>query len=189
MNYVRLVPGAGGVPTNIDFASVTNFNTVDVTYKTVLDGIPVGRLRNNPGFFGAGCDDVTASHARTDDILEWFESATICRPPTQGSVPIIDPPLPPSFRHALGNAYPNPMNPTTRIQFTNGVSNGRVKVEIFDVTGRLVRSLVDSKLPAGVHEVVWDGAGDGGSIVPSGMYFYRMTADGFLSARKLILSK
>jgi hypothetical protein len=190
LNYRRLVPGQGGVLTDIAYASVSNHNTVDVTYKTVLDGISVGRMRTNAGFFGVGCDDTGASLARTDDILDWFGAASICRiPAALVDVPVEGGPQPPAFRHALGNAYPNPMNPTTRIQFTNGVANGRVKVEIFDVTGRLVRSLVDSKMPAGVHEVTWDGANEGGSSVPSGMYFYRMTADDFVSAKKLVVSK
>jgi hypothetical protein len=190
MNYVRLVPGQGGSPTDIAFASVTNHNTVDVTYKTVLDGISVGRMRTNAGFFGVGCDDTGASLARTDNVMDWFASAAICRlPAALVDVPVLGGPQPPAFRHALGNAYPNPMNPTTRIQFTNGVANGRVKVEIFDVTGRLVRTLVDSKMPAGVHEVTWDGAAESGSTVPSGMYFYRMTADDFVSAKKLVVSK
>jgi hypothetical protein len=190
LNYRRLVPGQGGVLTDIDYAAVSNFNTVDVTYKTVLDGISVGRMRTNAGFFGVGCDDLGASYARTDNILDWFGATTICRVPAAlVDVPVEGGPQPPAFRHALGNAYPNPMNPTTRIQFTNGVANGRVKVEIFDVTGRLVRSLVDAKMPAGVHEVTWDGANEGGSSVPSGMYFYRMTADDFVSAKKLVVSK
>ena len=83
------------------------------------------------------------------------------------------------------------MNPTTRIQFTNGTENGRVVLQIFDVTGRLVRKLVDGKMTAGVHEVTWDGSFDNGSAAPSGMYFYRMTADGgsFASAKKLVMMK
>jgi hypothetical protein len=190
LNYSRLVPGQGGTLTDVPFAAVTNHNTVDVTFKTVLDGISVGRMRSNAGFFGVGCDDTGAAFARTDNVLDWFGAASICRiPAALVDVPVLEGPQPPAFRHALGNAYPNPMNPTTRIQFTNGVANGRVKVEIFDVTGRLVRTLVDSKLPAGVHEVTWDGANEGGSSVPSGMYFYRMSADDFVSAKKLVVSK
>jgi len=189
LNYSRLVPGTGGTPTNIPFAAVSNLNVIDVLYHTVLDGIPVGRMRSNAGFFGVGCDDVTASYARTDNVLDWFGMAVTCRIPTSpADVPEIGVP-PPGFRHALGNAYPNPMNPTTRIQFTNGTANGRVRVEIFDVTGGLVRSLVDARMPAGVHEVTWDGGNETGSSVPSGLYFYRMTADGFVSAKKLVVSK
>ncbi|TPW08968.1 MAG: FG-GAP repeat protein, partial [bacterium] len=190
MDYERLVPGTGGTPTPVSFASVSNLNTVDVQFKTVLDGISVGRLRSNAGYFGAGCDDLTAAYARVDDVHDWFGAASSCDIKFIGAdVPIDGGPPPPAFRHALGNAYPNPLNPTTRIQFTNGEANGRVQLEIFDVTGRLIRRLVDAKLPAGVHDITWDGADDGGSTVPSGMYFYRMTAEGFVSARKLVVSK
>ncbi|TPW17339.1 MAG: hypothetical protein FD129_417 [bacterium] len=190
LRYSRLVPGTGGVPTAVDFAAVSNYNTEGTVYKTVLDGIAVGRMRTNPGFSGVGCDDVSAAYARVDDVHDWFAATDICRlPAALVDVPGVGGPKPPSFRHALGNAYPNPMNPTTRIQFTNGVAGGRVKIEIFDVTGRLVRGLVDAKLPAGVHDVTWDGARDDGSNVPSGMYFYRMTTDDFVSAKKLVVSK
>ncbi|HEX7879565.1 MAG TPA: FlgD immunoglobulin-like domain containing protein [Candidatus Eisenbacteria bacterium] len=190
LNYRRLVPGQGGALTDIGFASVTNLNTIDVSYRTALDGISVGRMRSNAGYFGVGCDDVTASYERTDDVLDWLGGPLNCRvPQALVDVPeLLDLPAP-AFRHALGNAYPNPMNPTTRIQFTNGTANGRVKVEIFDVTGRLVRSLVDAKMPAGVHEVTWDGGNEAGSSVPSGMYFYRMSAEDFVAAKKLLVSK
>jgi hypothetical protein len=173
-----------------NFASVSNHNTVDVDFKTLLDGFQIGRLRSNPGYFAAGCNDATAAYNRMDAILDWFGSTTNCRiPASLVDVPGDGGPVVPGFRHALGNAYPNPMNPTTRIQFTNGVANGRVKIEIFDIAGRLVRELIDSRLPAGVHEVTWDGMSQKGSSVPSGMYFYRMTADDFVSAKKLIVSK
>jgi flagellar hook assembly protein FlgD len=89
----------------------------------------------------------------------------------------------------LGNAYPNPMNPTTRIQFTNETEGGKVTLQIFDVTGRLVKTLVNGNLTAGPHEVVWDGTTDSGSSTPSGMYFYKMTAGNFVSAKKLVVMK
>ncbi|HEX7879575.1 MAG TPA: FlgD immunoglobulin-like domain containing protein [Candidatus Eisenbacteria bacterium] len=183
INYVK-----SGVDRN--YASITNWNTVDVDYKTVLDGFQVGRLRSNAGFFGVGCDQVAAAHNRLDAILDWFGTAATCKVPAAlVDVPVDGGPGVPGFRHALGNAYPNPMNPTTRIQFTNGVANGRVKLEIFDISGRLVRTLVDDRMSAGVHEVTWDGMAQKGNPVPSGMYFYRMTADDFVSAKKLVVSK
>jgi hypothetical protein len=187
LNYVKLAVNRG-------FASVTNFNTLDVNYKTVLDGMAVGRLRATPAntHVAVQCTVTTASTARTDNVLDWFTTAANCRiPGGLSDVPGFETPKPPQFRAALGNAYPNPMNPTTRIQFTNGTENGKVTLQIFDVTGRLVKNLVDGKMAAGVHEVTWDGLTEGGSSAPSGMYFYKMTGDNgnFTSSKKLVMMK
>jgi hypothetical protein len=187
LNYVKNAA-------NVAYASVTNHNTIDVDYKTVLDGFAVGRARTTPAnpHIQSLCTVTGASITRTDNVLDWFASATSCRIPLNlQDVPLIDPPKPPAFRTALGSAWPNPMNPTTRIQFTNGTENGRVVLQIFDVTGRLVRRLVDGKMTAGVHEVTWDGSLDNASAAPSGMYFYRMTADGgsFSAAKKIVMMK
>jgi hypothetical protein len=183
LNYVK-----NGI--NRGFASVTNFNTLDVNYKTVLDAVEVGRLRSNNGYFNFGCNTTTASIDRTDDVLDWFGSPANCKLPAGLlDVPGEGVPKPPEYRHALGNAYPNPMNPTTRIQFTNGTANGRVTLSIYDVTGRLVKTLVNGNLTAGVHEVVWDGTSDAGRPASNGMYFYRMSSPGFESSRKLVVMK
>jgi hypothetical protein len=180
--------------------SVTNHNTVDVDYRTVTDGVAVGALRNTtgtPNNLALCAANTAASLSRTSDVLTWFGSAALCGIPAAiVDVPgDIEGPKPPQFRHALGNAYPNPMNPVTRIQFTNGVENGRVSLEIFDVTGRLVKSLVNERMTAGVHEVQWDGSTDNGSSASSGMYFYKMTGEKddngapFVSSKKLVIMK
>lgn len=173
-----------------NYMSVTNWNTLDFDFKTVIDGTSVGRLRANAGYYNVGCSDVTASYARTDDVLDWFASALSCKKPAGlVDVPLPEGPSVPTFRHALGNAYPNPMNPATTIQFTNGINNGHVSLQIFDVTGRLVKTLVDGKLTAGAHEVSWDGSDNAGHSAPNGMYFYRMSADNFVSAKKIVMMR
>jgi len=73
----------------------------------------------------------------------------------------------------LGN-MPNPFNPQTEIIFTLAADT-RVKLEVFDLRGRLVRTLEESLHPAGVNRVKWDGRTDEGREAPSGAYFYRLT--------------
>ena len=188
LNYVKNAVNTG-------FASVTNWNTIDVDYKTVLDGVAVGRVRTTPvnSHIPVLCTVTGAAVTRSDNVLDWFASqVSNCKLPSGlVDVPGFESPKPPAFRAALGNAYPNPMNPTTRIQFTNGTENGRVTLQIFDVTGRLVKNLVDGKLGAGVHEVTWDGSFEDGSSAPSGMYFYKMTGDNgaFSASKKLVMMK
>jgi len=96
------------------------------------------------------------------------------------------------FANRLGHARPNPFNPVTTIDYSLAGEN-RVTIRVFDAAGRVVRTLVDSQVEAGLHTAVWDGATDTGSRAASGVYFVRMKADraakGFRASRKLVLLK
>ncbi len=84
--------------------------------------------------------------------------------------------------------YPNPFNPHTTIEFTlPGLESGDVELAVFDSRGRRVRTLLDGKLEPGKHCVAWDGRGDGGGDNASGVYFYRLKADGRTLVRKMLL--
>ncbi|MFQ5599850.1 MAG: putative glycoside hydrolase [Candidatus Krumholzibacteriia bacterium] len=81
---------------------------------------------------------------------------------------------------------PNPFNPWTRIRF--GLAReGHAHVAVYDVAGRLVRTLVDRQLPAGSHRARWDGSDWRGRRMGSGIYLYRLTAPGFTRTRKMVL--
>jgi len=67
------------------------------------------------------------------------------------------------------------------------VKAGRVRIDVFDASGRLVRTLLDEYRGAGRHSVVWDGRNNAGSVVPSGIYFYRINTGEFTATRKMIL--
>ncbi len=88
----------------------------------------------------------------------------------------------------LDQNFPNPFNPTTTIAF-HLPHVSRITLHVFDVTGRRVRTLVNGKLPAGAHRVVWDGTDDGGRAVAGGVYFYRLQAGDFVATRKMLLIK
>jgi flagellar hook assembly protein FlgD len=62
-----------------------------------------------------------------------------------------------------------------------------VRLDVFDVSGRLLATSVDAARGAGRHRVEWNGRDAGGSLVPSGIYFYRMKTAGFEATRKMIL--
>lgn len=82
---------------------------------------------------------------------------------------------------------PNPFNPSTTIRF-DLPAQARTTLRIYDVSGRLVRTLVDEVLSRGTrHEAVWDGRTDGGREAPSGVYFYRLTAGSVTETRKMVL--
>ena len=74
-------------------------------------------------------------------------------------------------------AAPNPLNPQTEIRF-NLAQPGEVVVRIYDLGGRLVRTLSPGRLAAGPQAVMWDGRGSGGATLASGVYFGRLLLDG-----------
>ena len=88
----------------------------------------------------------------------------------------------------LEQNVPNPFNPTTTISF--GLARGGVvSLRVYDVAGKLVRTLVDGARPAGHHQEEWDGRDGKGTAVSSGVYFYRLTTPGFDETRKMVLLK
>ncbi|MBD3404223.1 T9SS type A sorting domain-containing protein [candidate division GN15 bacterium] len=86
----------------------------------------------------------------------------------------------------LAQNYPNPFNPTTTIRY-NLPSAAHATLEIYNSVGRLVRTLVGQRQPAGEHRVIWDGLDDSGSAVASGVYLYRLTTPDLSQSRKMLL--
>lgn len=87
---------------------------------------------------------------------------------------------------------PNPFNPRTMISFVIAGSSGgnaRVSLLVFDVQGRLVRTLIDDSLSAGPHATVWDGRNDNGAALASGIYCVRLTAGSHTAKKQLVLLK
>jgi hypothetical protein len=86
----------------------------------------------------------------------------------------------------LAQNFPNPFNPATKIAFGLAVS-GRVRLRIYDASGRLVRALVDETRPAGHYIEPWDGRDAHGIAAASGVYFYQLEAGAFTETRKMVL--
>lgn len=89
---------------------------------------------------------------------------------------------------ALRGNYPNPFNPRTTIRFDVPESSS-VRLEVFDMMGRQVATLVDASYSAGQYEVQWNATNDAGEQVASGIYVYRMQAGQFESVSKMVLMK
>jgi hypothetical protein len=92
------------------------------------------------------------------------------------------------FVTRLDQNRPNPFNPSTEIQYRIG-NEAHVNLKIFDVTGRLIRTLVDQPQEAGIYRVMWGGREGGGRLVSTGVYFYRLTAGKFSQTRRMVLLK
>jgi hypothetical protein len=94
--------------------------------------------------------------------------------------------LPGQFR--LAQNYPNPFNPSTEILFDLPTAS-HVRLNIFNILGQRVCTLVDETVTAGYHKVTWDGTNDAGSGVPSGIYFYKIDAGDFVQSKKMMMLK
>ncbi|MFA7421494.1 MAG: FlgD immunoglobulin-like domain containing protein [Melioribacteraceae bacterium] len=94
--------------------------------------------------------------------------------------------IPSSF--TLSQNYPNPFNPSTVISYQLP-KQSRVQIKIYDAIGNEIRSLIDEEKSAGKYNILWDSRNNYGTRVSSGVYFYKITADGFAQTKKMILMK
>jgi len=114
------------------------------------------------------------------NTLDYVETPPDTTPTGVGGTPPVN---------SLSAAHPNPLNPVTTIAYSVKES-GPVAIRVYNAAGRLVRTLLDAEVEAGVSgEVVWDGRDESGGACGSGVYFYRIDARGFESTQKMVLLK
>jgi hypothetical protein len=98
----------------------------------------------------------------------------------------VGPAVPVSFE--LGQNYPNPFNPATTIQYALP-EPAKVELQIFNILGQFVRTLLDEEKGVGYHQVVWDGKDEAGRAVSTGIYLYQIKAGGFVKTMKMSFIK
>jgi hypothetical protein len=130
--------------------------------------------------FRAGMTDLDGAAVRRERV-----------PPSDARILLRDPvstdvTAPPAAANALQQNRPNPFNPTTRIQFTLARDED-VHLQILDLAGRKIRTVLLEPRTAGLHEVEWDGTDTFGRRVASGVYLYRITTPSLTETRKLTL--
>ena len=156
------------------------FSNVNMGSKVVYFPVDLMYWYTTPGYTPPGALGAVA--ARTEglnNILIYFGHLSGSGTPTGvGDAP----------RVLSARNFPNPFNPTTEIKF-NMPKRGHVNIEIFNVRGELVRTLVDEVRDAGLQSVMWNGTSDSGSDVASGVYFYQTKTDGQTVVNKMALVK
>jgi len=95
-------------------------------------------------------------------------------------------PLP--YTWSLAQNYPNPFNPSTTIEFSLERAS-RVRLQVFNILGRVVVNLHEGMLAAGPHAIVWDGRDESGESVSTGIYLYRLEAADYTQSKKMMLLK
>jgi hypothetical protein len=124
--------------------------------------------------------DVVAGGATADELRWWRNDAAAgVLEPAGGAAPQIR-------VDRLYQNNPNPFCPATTIAYDLSRSS-TVRLDVFDIRGRLVRQLVNCQAAPGAHRAAWDGLDTGGNPAASGLYFYRIVADGFRATRPMIL--
>ena len=138
----------------------------DITYQIQFQGCP-----------GSPLDDLLGTTTGTDRFRagEPLLSA------------ILTPPSSPQF--VLHQNNPNPFNPATTIQYDVPARGGRVRLDIIDLRGRIVSTLINEFQPAGRKEVIWDGKYESGPRAPSGVYLYVLRTSQGILARKMAIIK
>ena len=92
------------------------------------------------------------------------------------------------MEYALFHNYPNPFNPTTTLRY-NLPENTFVNITIYDMMGRVVKTLINSNQKAGFKSVMWNATNNTGSALSAGLYIYTIQAGGFRQSKKMVLLK
>ncbi len=147
--------------------SFDGFSSI-ISDTLTLDGASAAFVYSNPRFFGgsfSGTSTVRSDSIFTLDVEEKIASVRIPKD------------------YALAQNYPNPFNPTTIILY-DLPSASSVRLEVFDLLGRKVATLVNSRQPAGTHTYTLRA-----NALSSGIYFYRLQAGDYVKTRKMMLVK
>ncbi|MCH7761785.1 T9SS type A sorting domain-containing protein [candidate division TA06 bacterium] len=127
------------------------------------------------------CIEIPGDTTTVNDCIAKDVFSFLCVGVEEGTEPI---PIPRVFR--LSQNSPNPFHQATTITYGLPASTP-VSLKVYDVTGRVVRVLLDGVEKAGVHSVVWNGRDHIGARVGSGIYFYKLTAEGLSATKKMML--
>jgi M6 family metalloprotease-like protein len=209
-NVMTAVMRAGAFPPTADFVSpASGDNSSGIIHVSDLLGTGINycasfHLRNSTGADRIASSVEWIGHGKLSGdidltgLLPGTYDVVIINPDGQegvladgfivtGATGINSPGIPGKF--ALYQNYPNPFNPMTTIPF-DLKEQSHVTLRIYEVTGRLVKTLIDGQLPADHYEVKWNGVNDAGEAVSSGIYFYKIKAgSNFAAAKKMVILK
>jgi hypothetical protein len=172
-----------GIPNqDIYDLSVTGMNIVAGTYAGIFLSTNYGTswINENQGF---NTSQSVFAILVTSDYIFAGTNNSIWRRPYSEVVGVENSNSEIPSKYSLSQNYPNPFNPITNVKFSM-LNERDVKLVVYDVQGREVQTLVNEKLSAGIYEVKFDG-----SMLNSGVYFYKMMTDGFTETKKMLLIK
>ncbi|NOX36420.1 MAG: T9SS type A sorting domain-containing protein [Calditrichaeota bacterium] len=155
-----------------------NDGQANFTEHVISDSVDGARSVYATDVDGDGDVDVLSASSK-DHKIAWYENVGIV-----GIAENEQTGAPDAF-NLLPN-YPNPFNPGTTIRYHLPRAS-RVKLQVYNPLGQVVRTLVEGQQPAGRYTVQWDGRDASGRQLPAGVYFYRLKAGQFEQVRKMVL--
>lgn len=142
-------------------------------------------LPGNTQLFSLDAETSSAASGGSSTRIAYYGALGLVK----SSVPLTEAGSPaPAASYELFANYPNPFNPATTIVYQMPQA-GQVSLQIFNMLGQLVRTLVEAEVAAGVHAVTWDGRDSDGDQVASGVYVYQLRAGETMKTRKMLLAK
>ena len=173
----------------IDGLTVTGSGIVLEEGESVWIGVKGATPGDDPAWLGADTDGYSGKATMQVPGGGWTSIASylLCNPMIRGyfdtdiDITATDEIVPAEY--ALAQNYPNPFNPVTTIHFELEEA-GMTMIDIFDITGRHVRTLANTNMSAGSYDLRFDA-----SALSSGVYFYRMTSGDFTAVKKMSLLK
>lgn len=177
-SWVGLDPNTGAI---IDTFGIGQ----SVTLDDDASALAATGVTCNPRGLGSSADGMTlyVGDFSTNVIQVWTNADPVTVAiDEEGNAPIV------AEGYALYQAYPNPFNPSTKIKYEVG-RTGNAKMEIFNLKGQLVRTLVNEWHFNGEHEIVWNGRDNSGMRVPSGTYIYRLSSVDVTFSKRVTLLK
>ncbi|MGE5188758.1 MAG: FG-GAP-like repeat-containing protein, partial [Gemmatimonadota bacterium] len=200
-SFVAQVGAAGAVPDTLYHHYAATYDGTNLILY--IDGVLSGSV-SAPGIsavVGGGefrlgsfaFTDQAYLEGQTDEVRLWGRARSQSEIQASMNSELSDFPTgvfenaPPPVNTLLQNA-PNPFNPATTIRFSLARA-GHLRLRVFDPAGRLVATLIDGQRPAGAQRALWDGRDARGHRVASGVYFYQLTAPGFVRTRSMVLLK
>lgn len=153
-------------------------------YPQVTKHVPSTGETAGPGFFW--CEWTADNSLVTHEMIDFkYVHATLCTLPT-GIAVEVDEPMSVGSTVSLAQNRPNPFWASTEIAY--GLrQGGHVRLEVYNVLGERVRTLVDRFQDAGRHRVIWNRRDESGAEVASGIYFYRLHGPGAAESKKMVV--
>lgn len=183
--------GGAGNQTSRDVLNVTGNAIPIIMYGTTtplgVAGVRVEQPAANwkAVFLGFGLEGVNNSLGIRDTLLsrifQWFSAVT-------GFNEFTDQNTSPLNTFYLEKNYPNPFNSQTVISYQLP-TQAEVRLEVYNILGQKIRTLLDQSQPAGSYHLIWDGKDQNGIEMTSGLYFYRIQTGSFTTVRKMLLVK
>lgn len=172
-------------PANPIPANATAQLLFTVKFQTKNGAVPALITIDSSYFPPAGPWLISPAEGGTGDGIcpEYVHSTVDIRLPVQE----FDGPILPKA-YSIDQNNPNPFNPTTSINFALPTA-AKTRIDVYNILGQKVKTLVDEYLTAGNKRVEWDGTDDRGNAVASGIYLYKMTANDFTETKKMMLMK